>query len=801
MHAGRAAEVRSVGFPWAIAALIIVCVSVRSSALVLTRGPLLQNPDNDPTTMTILWWTDVAGDSVVEYGTTTALGQSVTVPAASTCEVGGAGTCHSVRLSGLQPGTRYYYQLSTNGIVLQPVSLDTYFTTLRATGDPGDLFFTVIGDWGSGASAYYDVANNQNAADPPLVLTVGDNAYQNGTQSDWDTNALPAYSVLFRRALFFPVLGNHDLNSAGASNWASSAEIRMLALPRNAPPGQEERYWALEAGDALFLGLDSNSPALTTTQRAWIEMQLAATTRKWKFVLLHHTPYSCANGIASLGSDLNVRSQWGPLFETYGVDIVFTGHDHIYERSKYWDEFLPNGSAGQDGKGTIYVMTGGGGATLDSPANVDANGPYRQPLFGSKTYCPWLAQNCPGGPSGYCSFARYQHTAVRITNNTTLTLEAVDRNNVVFDTLVIVKQDPTATRTSTPTATVTPPPSPTPTPSYTAPPSATPTNSPTISPTNSPTFTATWTSSSTPTTSASATPSQTATRTPSATWTASTSHTPTATMTFSPAASATTTPTPTPSLTASHTSTATSTRTPAFSPTFSPTLSPTPSRTPTLTRTTTPTPTPTLSPTVTSSPTASATSVPAFCSQTAPESPCALGGGAASKDCILEFVLPEPALRNRLGVPRNRVACTDGDPSCDRDGESNGVCTIPLRLCVNNRDPRSPTCFASGISIVDIRKPPSSSTDPVDVANASLLATLFGSGGFGLTVYRSGVLAEVGRAVFTLNHCSAEITLAVPLRTTARGAKSASRRMRILAAATNGALDVDSLTLSCRPPL
>ncbi|MCX8071349.1 MAG: hypothetical protein N3C12_02695 [Candidatus Binatia bacterium] len=54
-----------------------------------------------------------------------------------------------------------------------------------------------------------------------------------------------------------------------------------------------------------------------------------------------------------------MRSQWGPLFESYGVDVVFTGHDDTYERSKYWDEFLPDGSPGHDGRGAIYIMTGG----------------------------------------------------------------------------------------------------------------------------------------------------------------------------------------------------------------------------------------------------------------------------------------------------------------------------------------------------------------------------------------------------------------------------------------------------------
>jgi hypothetical protein len=85
-------------------------------------------------------------------------------------------------------------------------------------------------------------------------------------------------------------------------------------------------------------------------------------------VFLHHTPYSCANGIASIGSDLTVRNGWGPLFEQYGVDVVFDGHDHSYERSKTVDDFLVGGAGGHDGLGTIYVMSGGGGASLDGAA-------------------------------------------------------------------------------------------------------------------------------------------------------------------------------------------------------------------------------------------------------------------------------------------------------------------------------------------------------------------------------------------------------------------------------------------------
>lgn len=410
-----------------------------AEAQTLTRGPLIQNPDALTTTMTILWWTNVAGNSTVEYGTTSGLGSSVTVPQAGSCEVGSAGTCHSVTLTGLTPGTRYYYRLLTNSVQVLGVN---YFKTFMAPNDTSELYFTLIGDWGSDTSSQANIANNQNADDTPLLITVGDNAYQNGTQSDWDNNAfIPAYeNQILRRAVFIPTLGNHDLNDVGDDNWQDSVEIKMHAKPHNGPSGQAERYFSFDHGDAHFVILDSNPPALNSQQANWLDADLAANTRKWTFVSLHHPPYSCANGLISFGSDFTVRGLFSPILEKHGVDLVFDGHDHLYERTGFVDEYVAGGGSGSDGLGTRYIMTGGGGENLDSAANSDGGGAYRQPLFGSKSYCPWLSNTCPSGVGGqYCSFARFQHAEVRIVNNTTLTLRAIDENDNVFDTLTITK--------------------------------------------------------------------------------------------------------------------------------------------------------------------------------------------------------------------------------------------------------------------------------------------------------------------------------------------------------------------------
>ncbi len=408
-----------------LAALVLAASAV--SAQTITRGPLIQNPNALTTTVTILWWTDVAGNSTVDYGTTVSLGQSVTVGQAASCQIGAAGTCHSVTLTGLSAGTRYYYRLVVNGVTVQAASASIYFTTLKDPSDPSDLFFTVIGDWGQNSTAEQNVANRQDAADPQMITTVGDNFYQTGTQTNVD-DGLDRYVTPFKRIFFFPSLGNHDVSAA---SWSNSAYVKTFSLPTNAP--DQERYYSYDSGDAHFVMLDSNN--VDSTQTSWLDNDLATTTRRWKFVFLHHTPYSCASGLFSIGSDLGVRNTWGPIFESRAVDIVFTGHDHIYERSGFVNDF------GGDSLGTYYVMSGGGGATLDGAAVISGGLPKR-----SGSTCYWLANdpvNCPNGVSSganrWCSVATFQYTSVRIVGNATMTLQGVDQNGNVFDTFSITK--------------------------------------------------------------------------------------------------------------------------------------------------------------------------------------------------------------------------------------------------------------------------------------------------------------------------------------------------------------------------
>jgi hypothetical protein len=517
----------------ALALATLACSASIGWSQTITRGPLLQNPDRDATKATFVWWTNSAGNSTVEYGLTPALGQSVTIPQAGSCDVGSAGTCHTVTVSDLAPETLYYYRLLTNGV---PVTSTTYFTTLAQAGVTTDHFFTVIGDWGQGTSQQQQLANLQNAADTPMILTVGDNTYTFGFQSELDSNALALYTSILPRAFFFPALGNHDLNAVfgNVNNYGTTAYARTFVLPRNAP-AQPERYYSFDSGQVHHTLIDTDS-CCDATQTAWLQNDLATSTATWKFVYLHHAPYSCASGSASFGSNLSVRNAWGPLFEQYGVDVVFIGHDHIYERSVFVDDYQVGGAAGSDGLGTYYVMTGGGGAALDGAAQLSGGIPQR-----GGSPCYWLAQSCPTGPNGYCSLATYQYTSVEIVNDV-MTLEGIDNAGSVFDTFVIDKSGGTTTTTSTSSTTTTS--------------TSTSSTTSTSSSTSSTTSTSTSTSSTTSTT---ATTTSTSSSTSSTTSTSTSSTSSTSTSTSSTTTTSTSSSTTTSSSSSTTTSTSTST--------------------------------------------------------------------------------------------------------------------------------------------------------------------------------------------------------------------------------------------------
>jgi hypothetical protein len=327
----------------------------------------------------ISWATDRAGTSEVHYS----LDQSylLTAPASSTVYDGKH--WHSATIVGLIPDTTYYYRIYTDASDLTPWSQISFNTAPMLTAS--DFTFTVLGDsqlWsasGPPSQGALDVAAQMEQRNFDLALHAGDSVHSGGvctgSNSGWNQYIRAYFDVHqenLAHAPFYPCVGNHNLMD-GICGYQAYQDVHYL--PANAPAGDEEKYYSFNWGNAHFVVLNSNQPyGAGTEQYNWLLDDLQTSTQPWKFVLLHHPAYSSGN---VHGSTLALQTHLVPIFEAHGVDVVFSGHDHIYERTCP----ILNGACVtvQDG-GIPYYVTGGGGGPLYT-ANGDWFTSYADSLY------------------------------------------------------------------------------------------------------------------------------------------------------------------------------------------------------------------------------------------------------------------------------------------------------------------------------------------------------------------------------------------------------------------------------------
>jgi len=197
----------------------------------------------------------------------------------------------------------------------------------------GSVRFAVIGDTGSGTPEQRQVADmmvRYRGVYPfDFVLMMGDNLYGGESAKDFQTKFSDVYrQLLDNNVKFYASLGNHDL----------PIQVNYEYFNMN---GKE--YYRFKKGNIAFYAL--NSTYMDKKQVQWIEDELAKDTSDWKIAFFHHPPYSSAS---KHGSDKQLREVLEPIFVKYGVNVVLTGHDHVYERIK------PQ-------KGIYYFVSGAGG--------------------------------------------------------------------------------------------------------------------------------------------------------------------------------------------------------------------------------------------------------------------------------------------------------------------------------------------------------------------------------------------------------------------------------------------------------
>jgi hypothetical protein len=180
--------------------------------------------------------------------------------------------------------------------------------------------FAVIGDSGTGEQQQYDIAREMEAYRQAVgfdfVIMLGDNIYGGHQARDFAQKFEVPYKPLLDAGVkFYASLGNHD-----------DPNVERLYRPFNM---NGQRYYSFKKGNVGFFALDSNYMDLK--QLAWLQNTLENTQSHWKICFFHHPLF---NDGKSHGPDLDLRTQLVPIFKRYGVNAVFSGHEHAYERIK-----------------------------------------------------------------------------------------------------------------------------------------------------------------------------------------------------------------------------------------------------------------------------------------------------------------------------------------------------------------------------------------------------------------------------------------------------------------------------------
>jgi 3',5'-cyclic AMP phosphodiesterase CpdA len=207
-------------------------------------------------------------------------------------------------------------------------------------GRPDSVKFAVLGDNGTGDRPQFDIAQQMTAARArfpfELVIMLGDNMYGRQQPQDFvDKFERPYAGLLQAGVSFHATLGNHD----------DPGNISYKGFNMGG-----ERYYSFARKHVRFIVLDSNQ--LDPRQRAWIDSTLQQAEEPWKICYFHHPLYSDAG---RHGSDVSLRVALEPLLTKGGVNVVFAGHDHVYERltpQKGIAHFVA-GSGGQLRRGDI----------------------------------------------------------------------------------------------------------------------------------------------------------------------------------------------------------------------------------------------------------------------------------------------------------------------------------------------------------------------------------------------------------------------------------------------------------------
>ncbi len=288
--------------------------------------------DGNNSEMIVLWQLTVTQGCTLAWGLDPNCSPGSTV----TTENNATDHQHKYTITGLSPGTKYYYQVTAGDV--------TTTGSFRAApaADATSVKFLAYGDTRTNVGSHNTVCAGMNsviAGDPDfqtMLLHVGD-WVEADAETNWTNEFFNrSYSAQLQMEATLPIqgcMGNHE---GGATYYTKYWPYPYVAA----------RYWSFDYGPAHIAIVDQySSYGPGSPQLTWLATDLSTSTKPWKFIVLHQ-PGWCAGG--THGNDPAVQQNIQPLCEQYGVQIVFAGHNHYYSRAVV--------------NGVHHVTTGAGGA-------------------------------------------------------------------------------------------------------------------------------------------------------------------------------------------------------------------------------------------------------------------------------------------------------------------------------------------------------------------------------------------------------------------------------------------------------
>jgi len=423
---------------WFLLAAFFAGAASETHAQTFVRTPFLQKGSYNKSE--VCWRISAAASLTVKYGT-----DSTNLTYATTPSYDSTDGCAAMDSTKLQPATKYYYQVY-NGSTLLPGEPGQYFITAPLVGARNQYKFWIIGDAGQGSIDQYQVKNGflkvNQGTHVDGFLMLGDNAYTSGTDAQFTTNLFDVYPEIMANTFSWPCIGNHEVSSvATGAPYLNSFDMPTAGQSGGVASGQK-LYYSFDYGNIHFIILDSqiSSRAVGGPQWDWLQQDLEATRQDWIVAYWHHPPYSFSGHNSDNEQQLiDMRQNFCPLLEQYGVDMLFAGHSHDYERS-----FLIDSAYGNS---TSNIANAATEIKDNSSGNPATTGPYRKAsIKGANQGAVYMVAGTGGGAldAGTLHPVMYtQHTmfgfVLMTVKDTVATTQFYDSTGALVDQYQIVK--------------------------------------------------------------------------------------------------------------------------------------------------------------------------------------------------------------------------------------------------------------------------------------------------------------------------------------------------------------------------